>query len=309
MQQTVFMKVLVKGPVNLYATDDLSNGDTYLVQKPGEKPHQLRKKVFLGELNLLLSECPEFKVDNKSAKKLKFTDEKLSSAVHAYNACRYPQEPSQRFLFKDGPLLRFGLRVGTQFSRMEYMANQGFTRGEVKEQFFLAPGVTGGAFVNIFKAHKPFALQAELLFKRYAKDYTAEEGGVSGVPYTRVVNFKTNMLQLPLLLQYKLPGKQYAQPYFIAGPVFSYTFNSNFKYGIRYTSSSVDNRTEDISHFSFGYAIGAGIQRSLTSKNRLALDIRYNTDYVRTYQRDPIGSPGPRRFTFSGLQLTTGITL
>lgn len=57
------------------------------------------------------------------------------------------------------------------------------------------------------------------------------------------------------------------------------------------------------------YAAGAGIRYRLSGRNRFVLDLRYGSDKVWAPQREPLGNPEPRQVSYSGLQITSGISL
>ncbi|MFT2009712.1 outer membrane beta-barrel protein [Pontibacter sp. 13R65] len=301
-QQTVFLKLLVKGHTNLYHAEDLSSAGDYYVQRQGEKVVQLQKRHNLTELNYLLSDCPEVQ---QSTTKSRYSAKYLTSTIHAYNSCRHPDGISEVLLKPSKTSYLVGVRLGSHFGNIGYKGNDIFGEKNLHEKVAEAPSMMGGIFLNVSDERSNLMLQAELLFRNYnIRQITRQPR------YTRTFEFKTNAIQVPLLLQFKLPASQKVQPYLGAGLSLGYLFKPTINHDISYEEFVRRSSRQDVEKTergTIGFVAGGGVFYKLTNRNRLLLELRYSQESALT-EYSPIGKER-RTVYFSDIQLTTGITL
>ncbi|WP_114777694.1 outer membrane beta-barrel protein [Botryobacter ruber] len=290
-EQPVFLKVLVNGPTRLYAADNLSSAGEFYVQRPGEQVVQLQKRHNLAELNYMLSDCPEMESNSSNSRKNKYSGGHLSNTIHAYNTCSHPDEHSE-ILFRPTKInYLVGVQIGSHFGNIIYKNYYTFFQKHFNNKVPLAPGLAAGVFLNISEPGSNLMLQAELLYKQYKSSHTVQESR-----YTRSFDFKANAIQMPFLLQFKLPRLLKTQPYLNAGLSFTHLFDPVIVHEIKYAEDDATRNsktiTEGVRNWSNGFVGGAGLYYNITSRNRLLLDFQYSSTVF-----------------FSGFQVTTGFTL
>ncbi|GAB3825006.1 porin family protein [Pontibacter rugosus] len=302
-QQQVFMRVLVDGPVKLYYNENISATSQYFIQKPGEPLVHLRKNSLDGTLNYLLQDCSE--TVKHSA--YKYTTTALAANIDAYNKCIYPAEASNKLLAHARLEYQAGMRAGTRIGSFSYTgrhieSNIPHTQNQRKADFVAA------GFVNVSTTTTNFALQAELLFKRFSGSQHITGISSNLFDYTFDSKIDFTFLQLPLLLRYDVTTNSNWRPYLVAGSSYSYVLNSSFdnsityqdKY-VTYSYASDDQLTGKLN----GYAAGIGVEYLTLKKASFVFDARYDTNTLRG--RGVFDEKGKgRKFYISSLLFTLG---
>ncbi|MBX3257521.1 MAG: PorT family protein [Chitinophagaceae bacterium] len=144
--------------------------------------------------------------------------------------------------------IKFGIKAGANFSKFS---------GEDAKIEDLSPkfrtGFAGGGFVNI-GLNEMFSLQPELLYSMEGTTY--KESGEKAT-------YKTDYINVPVLVQYNNPSGFYAE----TGPQIGYLVSAK----IAYDGNSVDIK-DSFKKINFSWGLGAGYKLS----NGLGIGARYN---------------------------------
>ncbi len=145
--------------------------------------------------------------------------------------------------------IKFGIKAGANFSK--------FSGDDAKIED-LSPkfrtGLAGGGFVNI-GLNEMFSLQPELLYSM--------EGTTYKQPGDKKATYKTDYINIPVLLQYNNPSGFYAE----TGPQVGFLISAK----IAYDGNSMDIK-DDLKTINFSWGLGAGYKLS----NGLGIGARYN---------------------------------
>lgn len=266
--QTIFMQVLVDGPVKLYHAEGFHASYKYFLQKQQEPVIPLHKSYYAGTLTTLLKDCALLNLQ-----KYKYNGISLSNLVHTYNDCQYAGQPSTILLKQSKLIKTWGVRAAAHMFTLSYSSEVG---EPADHQFGWSPGVTAGLFFNFQLAGKRISVQPELLYTSRKLKNVHQHSQQYTLDYESVTELNAHYLQLPVLLKYKF-GTGMWQPYLNAGFNYGLALSKDYKKTVTYETGYV-NRTEmALDGYTLGYIAGAGIQR-----NALSLEARFSRDITNS---------------------------
>ncbi|MCX2741629.1 hypothetical protein [Pontibacter anaerobius] len=210
VRDTVMLRVLVKGTLNLFGYTDKSSKTHFYVSKGGEEPRELlyqRVKrnnndkvgyltldLYKGLLSYYLSDCESVQ---SRVQKVEFKQSQLAALVAAYNACVNPgavaTEPE-----KEIGKLKLGVIGG--FTALNYSFKSGSSSfNNLVNSDFNGQGVTAGLAVNytLPRAHGKWAIANELMLKPYVA-----KGHYESSTETSDTEFKLLYLGLNSMVRY-----------------------------------------------------------------------------------------------------------
>jgi hypothetical protein len=168
------------------------------------------------------------------------------------------------------------IRVGLKGGISAYKGNIEFSGFELNTEY--NNGILAGLFVN-FAIHHFVSLQPELL---YVQKNTGDTNGLLNDSDT--VESAFAYIDLPVMLQLKIPVNHAFSPFLTAGPYIGYLLEAE---------DTINGVTEDVSEFmkdvNFGLLFGAGV-----ALGRFHLEARYDLGLSNTIDEDTIfnGSNG-----------------
>ncbi len=272
-KQTVFLQVLVDGPVKLYYAKDLHPAIKYFVQKQQEPVMPLHQSYYTGTLSTLLTDCEGIK-----RQKYKYASFSLSNLVNSYNNCHYAGQKSEVLIKPAKVMTSWGVRAAVHTSRLRYVDE---AEAPENHTFDAEPGATAGIFVNIGVAGKRLSLQPELLYTTRTAESTYRYTSKVALDYESHIQLQARYLQVPVLLKYKLSTRK-LQPYVNAGLNYGLALSKDFKKTVTYETGHTSTTEMTLDNYTLGYVAGAGLQHQLSKRNAVSLELRFTRDLANS---------------------------
>ena len=160
--------------------------------------------------------------------------------------------------------IKFGIKAGANFTKF---SGPDAKFENVSPKF--KPGFAGGGLVNI-GITEMFSVQAEVLYSMEGSIY--KESGQKLI-------FKTDYINIPVLVQYNNPVGVYAE----TGPQVGFLMSAKMSDG----NNSIDAK-DSFKKINFSWCFGAGYKLS----NGLGIGARYNLGLANIVSNDDDGEPG-----------------
>lgn len=293
-----FFEVLVSGKVTLLKTKLKSFDNRYFLEKDSklydlgvEKSDLMKTNTYiLGVMNAVMGDCNEAK---RQIEKRNNGKAKIAAVVKIYNeACGQHFESWKR---REGLLLVPALFSGVSTSSLRLKPNSdsyNFLEGNFQSNI----DPLFGFLVTASERSQPtrLAFTGGLIF--IPRNYTLTQSITEfGLTESFFVEIKYNEFKLPFLVRYGFRGKK-VSPYMDVGITATVNANRN----LTNTFNGRPNaRTFEISPSQFGFLVGAGIQKGLSSS--LSIFIEIKGEITNGPVNEPFGS------RHANLMLLTGI--
>ncbi|MBC5994104.1 porin family protein [Pontibacter cellulosilyticus] len=297
--KTVFLRLVVDGPVKLYSGSGIEEGVEFYLQKPNSPVIQLYKAYYKGTVSSVASDCDILQSSYQgSLNNLpRYTALSLADFVQKYSACKYIGQESKVYLNQSKISISYGFRALLSSSNLQLDSDL----SDVSDSFNRDNKLFGGIFLNIHMAGKRLSVQPEILYTQYNFESVYEYQHPIALDYKNTFTYKTTQLQVPLLLKYTFRANR-IQPIVNAGPSISFLLSNNIKKTTTYETGQVNAKDYNDANRSVGYLGGAGLQYSLSDKKALILELRYSKDFYNNENDD-------MRAIISNYQVSAAITL
>jgi hypothetical protein len=216
IRDTVMLRALVKGPLNLYVYTDQTAKVHFYAGRRGEEPVELgyrkAKVVQKGQLGVITHELykDQLKVYMEGCEQVKnrinkteFKQTYLRELVLTYNACVAPEEAGFKAEKEKG---RFMVGVSGGFTAMGYNFEDDLSFKELVHSDFNGQSATLGLVANYVlpRAHGRLIFVNELMLKPYTTKGRYESTGHTYAAYTYNTEFKLVYAGLHNLVRYAL---------------------------------------------------------------------------------------------------------
>lgn len=176
----------------------------------------------------------------------------------------------------------------------------------ITPDFKFLPAGSGAFFIEI-PLDANFSLQPELGFTQ--KGFKVEEGiNVGGdflginIPINGKVNFKTNYIELPVLLKYHVGDKEAAHYYVALGPSLGYMVDANLStkaFGIFPINTNLNNNM--YKPLEFSGVVAMGFELPVAANMKAFVEGRYQHGFSRVLDTPVIELPMRNRTVSGGL--------
>jgi hypothetical protein len=263
--EQVFLERLVKGTINLLYYKDqkhkiffLETSDSILIELPKYSADD-KKNKFKDILSDLTPACI---TKNETFKLVNYRKKPLTEYIECLNNC-----DSRLFRFT-----KFGLFVGYGFTKLSPTNNRpSYLNFDVFQLKY------DGSFNAGLSIDKPiFRTNLSLHFETsYSKNKISDYRKINNKEFDMELTY--SCLNIPLLVRYTYPQLKNS-PYINVGPMYTFNFiNTNSIHEIEGNDiTDFSNYYEIIPDNLFGYSIGIGLQKKLTFRNFLSLELRFN---------------------------------
>jgi len=289
--QNLFMNVLVKGPVSIYAYRDSNTLDHYYLQKDTlltellqrereildpktGKIYMATSKIYKGVLKLVFTDCPAITMAQLDRVKLLHRD--LIDIATKYNQCVAPvantvdyRHRQKKAVITLGPVL-----VYTQ-GELQFMGTyQNLDIVELKNETHVGGGLSVNGVLPYIS--EKISVQADLLY--IPSRFTGTRGSNNSTYYT----FDLAYIKLPVQLRYTYP-KGIIRPFVNAGYLIAYTVkDKNEKYTSYSAVSTTPTKTQILADDTYrkgmdGFTGGLGVSVPFLN-SVLSLEGRYERD-------------------------------
>lgn len=182
VRDTVMLRSLVEGPVNLYVYTDRASKTHFYVQKGGEEPRELlyqrvkrtvndevthmTLELYKGLLHVYFDACEDVK---KRVDRVDFKQSQLQALVTAYNGCVNPSSVTHEVQKEKGHF-RLGFIGG--FSAASFAFMSGGTYDALVETDFSGGNATAGLALDYVlpRAHGKWTIANEVMLKPYSAE-------------------------------------------------------------------------------------------------------------------------------------------
>lgn len=261
--QKVFLEVLIEDHISLYLINDKGNKRYFVGQDSLPffeiyKESNSSKLDFNDSLALLMNHCDQVISYHHL---VNFKKASLSRFFKNYHSCS--NRPFPRFRF--GAYVGFNIYHFIEKQEDEYLK---------KLEFTSFTGFSYNVFLDQPITASDFSFRVEL---SYSKKAYSKTGRLMQAESDFVTNI--NSINLPVLFRYTFPTVKF-RPYINLGGIFNYNFrNEVFASYYNYDGDDVFltlSDTEYIPKYQLGYAIGGGLEYTLTPKYSIFCEFRYN---------------------------------
>ena len=170
--------------------------------------------------------------------------------------------------------LMIGVRTGVNYSKL--IISEGSADGSLGDNDQRRAGLVFGAFVD-YSFNKWFGATGEILFSQQAvRSIAYSDAATSGV-----ADYRTDNINVNILLDAKLPVISVYKPKFYIGPSFSFNMGARADVegnAFGYPVHTVYDATDQFAPMEFGMIIGTGLDFNLKFAT-LKTDIRYRRGF------------------------------
>lgn len=170
--------------------------------------------------------------------------------------------------------LMIGVRTGVNYSKL--IISEGSADGGISANDQRRAGLVFGAFVD-YSFNKWFGATGEVLFSQQGLRATAYNDGTT----TGLADYRTDNINVNLLLDAKLPVISVYKPKFYVGPSFSFNMGGRADVEgsyLGYPVKAVYNANDQFAPMEFGMIVGTGLDFNLKFAT-LKTDIRYRRGF------------------------------
>lgn len=297
--KTVFLRVIVDGPVKLYSGKGLEEGVDFYIQKPDAPLLQLYRAYYKGTLASNYKDCSSLQVsDTQVTKNLPpYSASGLASFVEKYTACIYPEQPSATYLNDTKLAVTYGVRAGAQSSGLRLDSDMSSLDANQDRNYSL----TAGLFLNLSIDGSRFSLQPEINYNTGTYISSYEYKHPLAIDYTKTFSYDLTFFQVPVLLKYTFNDAR-LRPFLSAGPAISFILSSDVKMTTDYETDQSDVMYFSGPNRAVGYFAGAGIAYPITKRKSFILELRYNKETTNNNTDD-------MKAVIDRYQLSAAITL
>ncbi|WP_053972338.1 porin family protein [Mangrovimonas sp. ST2L15] len=268
MDVHIFMKQIVSGTINLYEYFD--SRSHYFVEKGDDfrelnyrqmltKDSKLRpQKNFIGQLNLLFSDCKSLKVSNS----LDYKRDDLIEVVEKYNHCGETEYTYQK---QNKVKSNYGVFAGVGLTKLKFERTSGVFEGFEPEY---AVSYTVGGFYELFinNSLEKWSVLGELGYFSVQDSYEYSFVYSPALDYKSHQNleFDLSTIYLNLIVRYRFnTNNQKIVPFLEAGPSFNYALSGSLEVDQRKDNVEVENHyVFDARDVIYGLQLGVGVDIS-----------------------------------------------
>lgn len=279
MDVHVFMKQIVRGTINLYEYFD--SRSHYFIEKGDDfrelnyrqmltKDSKLRpQKNFIGQLNLLFSDCKSVKASNS----LDYKREELMEVIEKYNHCG---ETDYKFKKKNKIKSDYGVFVGVGLTQLKFERTTGVFEGFEPEH---TVSYNVGGFYELFinDQLKKWSVLGELGYFSVEDSYEYSYVYSAALDYKSHQNLKFDLstIYLNLMVRYRFnTNNQKIVPFLEAGPSFNYSLSGSMEVDQHKDNVEVDNYyVFELRDVIYGLQLGVGVDIA-----KFNVGIRYVTN-------------------------------
>ncbi|MCC2546672.1 PorT family protein [Hymenobacter sp. BT175] len=271
----LFLTPLVKGPVSAYSGKNAQGATRYYLEVPDKAELvEIDPNAYRLQYHKNLGGCPtlDFAVDATYAHHRPYTYAGVTDVVTRYNACRYPNQPSEKAKLPSGWRFRPGAKLG--LTRTTYTVPDAEFDNDPQRQS--AQPITS-VFVRATN-RSPLGFQAELGFTQVKIDFEGKNIYTGGATYTldRLTHVNYSNVQLGVLGNLFL-YRGMISPFVNGGMVFGLRLNDNST--VEYVRS--DRPTPESRPFpkfkgaNAGLSAGGGFTVAIRKTSLISLEYRY----------------------------------
>lgn len=243
---TVLLKVLVEGPINLYRLHDENGKVHFFVGRKGQEPVELIRKFelatdykgqrklattdnFKGQLRALVSDCNNLYRDISESR---YQQTSLIKILRKSSGCERPPQNLTYVSEFQRPKVRCGLVAGITMTKITLEA-PGVAGGPGDLNYPVSSDPTFGFFANILPGNKGNSFLAEALYQSWSSS-------AQRPPVTLVYKFSISHIRINASYRRYLRYGDDLQPFFQAGVGYGQTTNIESEighYGIQISKS------------------------------------------------------------------------
>lgn len=285
---SVFLEVLVKGPVTLYKVNA-----SFWVKKEGqEQPYYeltnetkdtyvnggwVRKNtnLHISTLSMLLFDCAEIR---SSISSVHLTERSLTNLIEKYNRCMGVDVKP----FKDKKSwtkVSVGIAAGINFSKLTVDASNNLS-AYLAGPFEISPAPMAGLTLDISspRLSERFSFKANIFYlnSKYRHDNTSHSD-IASITQRDYVTIKLQQLKIPLGIQYTFPERKFT-PFINAGVSNTLHLSSSSTWEQEVTSdtdvSMYEKEPIHIKDNAFGFWGSVGVLRPVSNRFDASLEMR-----------------------------------